>query len=98
MSLAVTGRGPEVFKGTVKLSVPATRGALTGKMALASLEVIPTVSVAPGIRFQFASTALTVMLKAEPAICAAGVPVLPAVLPGEGVSPGTRTCSFEKAP
>src|SRR2546426_316983 len=47
--------------------------------------------------FQLASTALTVTLKAVPALCAVGVPVLPVALPGAAVSPGTSTCSFVKA-
>src|SRR6516165_9280128 len=50
------------------------------------------------ITFQFASTALTVTLKAVPAVCAEGVPVLPVLLPGAAVSPGTRSCNFANAP
>ena len=46
--------------------------------------------------FQLASTALTVTLKAVPAVWAAGVPVLPVVVPGAGVSPGANNCSFTK--
>ena len=48
--------------------------------------------------FQFASTAFTVTLKAVPAVCAVGVPVLPAVVPGAPVSPGARSCIFTKVP
>jgi hypothetical protein len=45
-----------------------------------------------------ASTALTVTLNAEPAVCAEGVPVLPVALPGAAVSPGSSSWSFVKAP
>ena len=48
---------------------------MRGKMALASEEVIATVSVALVIKFQLASTALTVRLKAVPAAWTVGVPV-----------------------
>src|SRR5947207_8669094 len=48
--------------------------------------------------FQFASTALTVTLKAVPALCAVGVPFLPVAVPGAAVSPGTSNCNFRKAP
>ena len=50
------------------------------------------------IRFQLASTAWTVTLKALPAVSAPGVPVLPKVLPGAAVSPGTSNCSLAKIP
>ena len=56
--------------------MPATSAAFAGSAALASLEVMPTVSVEV-TGFQLASTALTVTLKAVPAVCALGVPVLP---------------------
>ena len=49
-------------------------------------------------RFQLASTALTVTLKALPAVSVLGVPVLPEALPGEALSPGTSSCSLAKAP
>ena len=47
--------------------------------------------------FQKLSTALTVMLKAVPAVLEVGVPVLPLALPGAEVSPGTSNWSFAKA-
>ena len=56
-----------------------------------------TVSVAV-TTFQFASTALTVTLKAPPAVWADGVPVLPLAVPGAAVSPGRRIWSFANAP
>jgi len=52
---------------------------------IASLEVTLAVSVTVLIKFQLASTALTVTLKEAPAVCAVGVPVLPVVLPGAAV-------------
>ena len=52
----------------LKVPVPETRAALDGKMALESEELIATVSVALVIRFQLASTALTVTLKAVAAV------------------------------
>src|SRR5437763_1596292 len=58
---------------------------------------MPTVSVLL-TGFQFASTDLTVTVKAVPAGCAEGVPVLPAEVPGAAVSPGARSCSFVNAP
>src|SRR2546427_106731 len=58
---------------------------------------MPTVSVLL-TTFQFASTALTVTVKAVPAVCAVGVPVLPLAVPGAAVSPGISTCSFVNAP
>src|SRR5439155_9686591 len=86
-----------VLEGHAKVFGSAGRAGLGGMVSLASVVVMPTVSV-PMARFQFASTALTVTLKAVPAICAAGVPLLPVALPGAAVSPGTSSCSFTKAP
>src|SRR5664279_2386019 len=96
MSVEVTVAVPAVFAVTAKVLAPATRAAFTGNAALASLEVMPTVSVEV-TGFQFASTALTITLKLPPAVCALGVPVLPVAVPGAAVSPGRRICSFEKA-
>jgi hypothetical protein len=64
---------------------------------LPSLELIPTVCVELTL-FQFASTALTVTLNDVPEVRALGVPVLPVVVPGAAVSPGTNNCSFTNAP
>src|SRR5436190_1479828 len=97
MSEAVIVQLPTLLKVTAKVLVPPVRAALAGWVSLASVVVMPTVSVLLA-RFQFASTALTVTLKAVPAICAAGVPVLPVALPGAAVSPGATSCSFTKAP
>src|SRR5438046_1464593 len=94
---AVMVRVPAVLKVRLKFCVPATRAALDGTTAFASLQVMPAVSLVL-ITFQFASTALTVTLKAVPAVRAVGVPVLPVELPGTAVSPGTTSCILAKAP
>src|ERR1044071_6740048 len=54
-SMAVAVRAPAVLQVRLKVAVPPDRGALSGKVALASDEVIPTVSVTFAIRFQLAS-------------------------------------------
>ena len=97
-SVAVTVKLPLVLRVTVKPCVPAANAALAGKVAVASLEVIPTVSATVFTRFQLASTALTVTLKESKGYCTVGVPVLPLTLPGDAVSPGTSNCSLAKAP
>src|SRR4051812_7723196 len=81
-SLAVTVKLPLVLNARFKVCVPATRAALAGSVAVASLAVMPTISATLLTRFQFASTALTTTLKLVNAICAEGVPILPAVVPG----------------
>src|SRR5437016_2574213 len=63
---------------------------------LASVPVMLAVSLTLLTRFQFASTALTVTVKAAPAVRAVGVPLFPAEVPGAAVSPGTNNCSFAK--
>src|SRR5882672_10693061 len=95
-SLAVIVREPVVFRVTPKLPLPPDNAVLAGKLALLSVEVKPTVSMTVGTTFQFASTAFTVTLKAVPAVCALGVPVLPVLVPGAAVSPRSRICSFVK--
>src|SRR5712691_6027368 len=97
MSVEVTVAVPAVFAVTEKVLVPATSAALAGRVALASVEAMPTVSVEL-TRFQLASTAFTVTLKEEPAVCALGEPVLPEAVPGAAVSPGISSWSFVKAP
>src|SRR6266571_4806787 len=97
-SVAVTIQLPAVFRVRLKIPVPLSSAPLAGKLALLSDEVRPTVSVALVTRFQLASTPFTVTLKALPAVCAVGAPVLPVALPGEALSPGARTCSLVKAP
>src|ERR1043166_8125629 len=96
-SEAVTVWLPAVLNVTLKAFVPETSAALAGKMALVSEQVMPTVSLVVLTRFQFESTALTVTLKAVPAVRAVGVPVLPVALPGEAVSPGTNNNSLANA-
>src|SRR6266699_2295533 len=97
-SVAVTVRLPAVFRLMLKIPVPLSSAPLAGKLALLSDEVRPSVSVALVTRFQQASTPLTVTLKAVPAVCAVGAPLLPVALPGEALSPGARICSLLKAP
>ena len=63
MSVAVKVFEPAVFGVTERVLVPATSAVLAGSVALASVEVMPTVSVEE-TTFQLASTALTVTLKA----------------------------------
>src|SRR5439155_23016924 len=97
LSLAVSVCVPAVLSVTLTVRVPADNAPLTGKLALESLEVMPTVWLLL-TRFQYASTALTVALKAVPAPWAVGVPVLPVAVPGAAVSPGTSNCIFTNAP
>ena len=67
-SLAVRVRVPAVLNVTLKDRVPETSAVLAGRLAFASEEVIPTVSVTVVTVFQLASTALTVTLNGVPAI------------------------------
>ncbi len=97
VSEAVTVALPAVFSVTLKFLLPLVRAVLAGNAALASLELIATVSLVL-TTFQFESTALTVTLKAVPAVCAVGVPVLPLPVPGKAVSPGASSCNFTNAP
>ena len=83
---------------TVKVFVPATSAALAGSVAFASVERDARPCRCELTTFQLASTAFTVTLNGAPAVCALGVPVLPVAVPGAAVSPGTRSCSFAKAP
>ena len=89
---------PAVLRVTLNVFVPATSRSSLGRVALTSVEAILTTSVTVLTRFQLASTALTVMLNAVPAVCAVGEPVLPVADPGAAVSPGTRSWSFVNAP
>src|SRR6266567_546870 len=68
--------------------------------ALASELVRVTLVVAVPTTFQFASTALTTtpLVIAVPAIWSEGAPVLPVLVPGAAVSPGSRICSLVTAP
>src|SRR5438552_2018360 len=93
---AVTVALPAVFRVTLRVFVPLTRAELAGKLALASLELIATVSLVL-TTFQLASTALTVTLKPVPAVCVVGVPVLPPAVPGAAFSPGANSCNLVKA-
>ncbi len=85
-SVAVNVGDDAVFGVTEKVLVPATSAAFAGSAAFGSVEVIPTVSV-DETGFQFASTALTVTVNAEPAVCADGA----AGLAGSGAGGGRLT-------
>src|SRR5207249_1125605 len=85
---------PAVLKVMLNVCVPAARPASPGNVAVASLAVMRTVPVAFVVKFQLASTALTVTLNGPPTVRAVGEFVLPVVVPGEANSPGTRSCSF----
>ena len=97
MSEAVRVLAPAVLRVTLKVCVPAANAALLGRAAFPSLDVIPTLSLVL-IKFQLESTALTVTVKAVPAVWAVAVPLLPAEVPGAAVSPGTSSCSLANAP
>src|SRR5436309_13643656 len=97
MSVAVAVALPLVFSVRLKVLVPPTSALVGGKLALGSLELIPALAVTELTRFQFASTALTVTLKAVPAVRAVGVPLLPLTLPGAAASPGTKNCNLVNA-
>jgi len=86
-----------VLSVTVKFFVPPAKAAFAGRTAVASLDVSLIVSFVL-IRFQFASTALTVTENARFVISSDGVPVLPVPEPGAAASPGTSNCSFANAP
>src|SRR5438034_1434533 len=88
---------PAVVNVTPRVWVPETKGMFAGKPALASLDAMPTASVMVFTTFQKLSTALTVMLKAVPALREVGAPVLPVAVPGAAISPGTNSWSVAKA-
>ena len=67
LSVAVIVAVPPVFKVTLKVCVPAVKAAAAGSVALVSDDEIATVSLVL-TKFQLASTALTVTLKAAPAV------------------------------
>ena len=83
---------------TPNVPVPATSAASAGNTACRSLEAICTVSFTLLTTFQLSSTALTVTLNAPFTYSMLGVPVLPFVVPGAAVSPGTNTCNFVNVP
>src|SRR5258706_14621488 len=95
---AVSVCAPAVFNVTLKVFVPATSAVLPGNVAIASEDVSATWSVTLVSTFQQSSTALTVTLKAVPAVWALGVPVLPAVVPGAAGLPGRSKFSFLNPP
>src|ERR1051325_4226637 len=60
--------------------------------------MVNPVPLAAVTRFQFASTPLTVTVKAVPAVRSVGLPALPVAVPGAAVSPGMSSCNFTNAP
>ena len=96
MSVAVKVALPAVFAVTERVLRAGDEGGVGGSVALASVEVMPTVSVEE-TRFQLASTALTVTLKCCPRSERTAAPVLPEAVPGAAVSPGSRIWSLLKA-
>jgi hypothetical protein len=98
VSEAVTVAEPAVLSVTLIDWVPELSAVPLGNKALGSVAVIATRSLAVETRFQFASTALTVRLKAVPAVRPPGTPVLPPVVPGAALSPGARICSLLNTP
>src|SRR5438046_10018677 len=76
-SLAVKVLLPTVLRVTLSVLVPETNAVMAGRMALLSEELRLTVSEMVSLRFQLASTALTVTLNGVPGDCGAGEAVLP---------------------
>ena len=69
MFVAVTVQLPTVLKVTEKVLVPEASAALAGCVSFGSVVVIPIVLAGAALtRFQLVSTALTVTVKAVPAI------------------------------
>ena len=55
-------------------------------------------SLTPGTKFQYWSTARTVIVNGFPAVWLVGVPLLPEAVPPSAVSPGRRTWSPKSGP
>jgi len=85
---------PAVTIVTVNIFTPLTTSAEAGSVSLTSEVVNATVAKEFTAIFHKSSTAFTVTLNATPAVRAPGVPVYPSALPGEAVTPGSRTCSM----
>ena len=68
MSVAVNVWLPAVMRVTLKFFVPESRLEAAGWRGLLSVVVIATVLATLVTKFQLASTALTVILKAVPAV------------------------------
>jgi len=94
----VTVCDPAVFNVTEKSLVPDSSAAFDGNVASLSDDVIATVGVDEETTFQFASTALTVTVTADPAVTALGDPLLPVDVPGAAVSPGRSVWSLATVP
>ncbi len=93
-SLAVKVNEPPAFSVTVSWTSPAASCVGDGRLALTSVEAIDTMCVIEVTVCHVASHARTLIVNGTPAVCAAGAPVFPEVVPGAAVSPGSSTCSF----
>jgi len=82
---------PPALNVTWKVAVPPTSCAGAGSVALASVAWISIASVVVGTRFQPESQARTVTVNGTFAVWRFGVPVLPVVVPGAALSPGSNT-------
>src|SRR4051794_26753199 len=98
MSLAVKVEEPAVSGVTSSVIVPPASAVFAGRTAFASEEVRPTTWLTFATGFQLASTAFTITLKEDAAVCAAEDPTFPETVPGAAVSPGARICNFENTP
>src|SRR5205823_3919546 len=83
-----------------KVMLPAVAPLSSAMVALPSVLVMVTFGVELDTTFQLASTALTTtpLVKPTPATWSDGVPVLPVVVPGAAVSPGSRICNLVNPP
>src|SRR3954470_23189205 len=77
--------------------VPPDSAASFGVIAVPSVVVRWTVWPETLTMCQVASTALTVTFTRSPELTGVGVPVLPEMVPGALVSPGSKTCNCVKA-
>jgi hypothetical protein len=100
VSVVLIVRDPAVLSVIPVVAVPATsvRSAGGGGVTFGSDVAKWTVGVALFTRFQYASVAWTVTVKAVPAVCPATVPDRPVAVPGAADSPGRSTRSFAAAP
>src|ERR1700690_351078 len=96
VSVAVIVQVPELPKYVFPriVTVPFARVALAFNQTVVSLLVSATTSLDETM-CQVGSQILIVRSKAFPTVCGFGVPILPVVVFGALVSPGSRTCSWD---
>src|SRR5262245_30107925 len=92
-SVAVIVWLPLLWRRTGIRIWPFTSVVSAGIHANVSVEVNATRSLTPGTRFQYWSTARTVIVNWLPADWVVGVPVLPVAVPPAAFSPGRITWS-----